>query len=165
MEHMSWPWIKERISPHLEEMRFSPPYPNAGVIVASAETMRRIGAYIYEDLDTVGRMFRLNLLIGQMALSLSIHRAGVEWSPLPLRYNCPNVREFHDTYPDIATDIRVLHYMQSSEIDRVADFQSYDHVERAMNRTGLSVLNTFFVDRLRSVHLAKVLPDLQQLSA
>ena len=163
MEHLAWPWLKERNSPDWEQMRYSPPYPNAGVIIGSAESMRRIGASIYEDLDVVNTVFR-NIFAGQVALSLAINRQGVEWAPLPVRYNFPNGREFCDAYPDDAADIRVLHFMQSTGIDRTSDFQSYAHVERAMSRPGLSPPNGFLAERLRSVHLTKVLPDLHVLS-
>lgn len=163
MEHLAWPWLQEWNVPHLEEMRLAPPYPNAGVIVASAEAMGRIGAGIYEELDTVNSVFK-NLLSGQIALSLAISRQGLEWTPLPLRYNVPNVQLFRDAYPDDAADVRVLHFMQTTEIDRTRDFQSYEDVERTMNRAGLSPLNAFLAERLRSVHAAKVLPDLQAIA-
>lgn len=164
MEHLAWPWMQEQDWPYLEQLQFGPPYPNAGVIIGSAETMRRIGASIYEDLDTVNTVF-CNVLSGQVALSLAISRQGLEWAPLPLRYNVPNVQQFHDTYPDEAADVRVLHFLQTTEIDRVADFQSYAHLEQALNRSGLSPLNAFLAERLRSVHLAKVSSDLHVLSA
>lgn len=163
MEHLAWPWLKERSMPYLDEMRFAPSYPNAGVIVANVATMRRIGLGIYEDLDYVNAVFR-NILSGQVALSLSISRLGLPWAPLPLRYNFPNVQEFYDAYREEAAEVRVLHFLQGTQINRGTDFMSYDHVERAMDKPDLSPLNAFLADRLRSVHVAKVLPDLRALS-
>lgn len=163
MEHLAWPWVKTQSSLYLDQMRFSPPYANAGVIIGSAEMMRRVGACIYEDLDTVNCVFRHHLS-GQIALSLAIARQGLEWAPLPLRYNVPNVHYFHEFYPDEVADIRVLHFLQSTEVDRVSDFQSIDTVERLFSRPGLAPLNAFLVDRLRAVHTGRIVDDLRALS-
>jgi hypothetical protein len=162
MEHLAWPWVKTQSSPYLEQMRFSPPYVNAGVIIGSAEMMRRVGACIYEDLDTVNSLFRHHLS-GQIALSLAMVRQGLEWAPLPLRFNVPNVHYFHEFYPGEVADIRVLHFLQATEIDRVADFQTVAHVERVFDRPGLAPLNVFLADRLRAVHEARILPALRLL--
>lgn len=160
MEHLAWPWVKTENCPYLEQMRCSPPYANAGVIIGSAETMRRIGATIYKELDTVNSLFRHHLS-GQIALSLAIVRHGLEWAPLPLRYNVPNVHHFHAVYPEEVADIRVLHFLQATEIDRVSDFQTPGHVERIFDRPGLAPLNAFLASRLQTVHEARVLPDLR----
>lgn len=139
------------------------PYPNAGVIFGSAETMNRVGKNVYEDIG-IAKSALDSFLVGQIALSLAMCREGLEWAPIPLRYNFPNVNEFYAPFPEEAADIRVLHFMHVIEIDRTADFQTYEHVELLMARTDLSVLNAFLIERLRTVHYANVVPVWQQLS-
>ncbi len=142
---------------HVEQLRMSPAYPNAGVVIASADTIRRIGRNIFSDLDLVNTVSR-TMLSGQIALTLAISRLGLEWTPLPLRYNFQNVPVIFDSYSEEASEIRVLHFLQESEISRVKDFQSYEHVERLFERQGLHPVNRYFVDRLRNVHERLLVP-------
>lgn len=156
-EHPGWPWMRDNKPRHVDELRFSPPYPNAGVVIASAETMRRIGENIFADFDLVNSVSKTSLS-GQVALTLAISRLGLEWAPLPLRYNFQNIPAIYDAYPEEAKEIRVLHFLQELELSRVRDFQSYEGIEALFGRQGLHAVNRYFVGKLAEVHEKVILP-------
>lgn len=158
MEHPAWDVMKARQPRHVEQLRFSPPYPNAGVVVASANTARRIGEHIFADIDIVNSVSR-SAVTGQVALTLAIHRLGLEWAPLAMRFNFQNLPWVFDAYPEDRNDVRVLHFLNGAEIDRVRDFKSRDDIERLFHRPELHPVNRFFVERLRTVHDRVVAPS------
>jgi hypothetical protein len=151
MEHTGWSWMREQNPRHVEQLQYSPPYPNAGAVITSAETARQIGENFLADLDLVNSVSR-TLLSGQIALTLAISRLGLDWTPLPLRYNFQNIPPIYDANPGEAADIRVLHFLQTAEIDRVRDFKDYRQVEQLVIRPGLHAVNRFLVGRLEEVH-------------
>lgn len=150
-EHPGWTWMRKSKPRYVDQLQFSPPYPNAGVVIASAGTARRIGRDIFSDLELVNGVSKTNLS-GQIALSLAISRLGLEWVPLPLRYNFQNLPMVYDAYSAEASDIRVLHFLNETEISRVRDFASYEHVAQLFNRYGLHKVNRYLVENLRKVH-------------
>ncbi len=149
-EHPGWPWMRENQPRHVEQLRMSPAYPNAGVVMVSAETARRIGENIFADFDLVNTVSR-TALSGQVALTLAISRLGLAWTPLPLRYNFQNLPMVYEAYPEEAAEIRVLHFLQETEISRVRDFQSYEQIEQLFGRPELHPVNRYFVERLREL--------------
>lgn len=150
-EHPGWNQMQAANPKHVDQLRFSPPYPNAGVVMASAATTKRIGEHIFADIDLVNSVSR-TALTGQVALTLAISRLGLEWAPLPLRYNFQNIPWVFDTHPEERAEIRVLHFLDTGEVDRVRDFRSYDVIEQLFDRPGLHGINRFLVERLRTVH-------------
>jgi hypothetical protein len=149
--------MRENNPRHVDQLQFSPPYPNAGVVMASAETMRRIGQSIFSDFDLVNTVSRTSLS-GQIALTLGISRLGLQWAPLPLRYNFQNIPAIYDANPEEAAEIRVLHFLQELELSRVRDFQSYEQIEQLFERPGLHAVNRFFVGKLAEVHGRVIAP-------
>ena len=83
---------------------------------------------------------------------MAMVRLGLEWTPLPLRYNFQNIPAIYDANPEEAAEIRVLHFLQELELSRVRDFQSYETVEAMLARAGLHAVNRFFVEQLAAVH-------------
>ena len=150
-EHPGWGQMQAANPKHLDQLRFSPPYPNAGVVFASAATTQRIGEHLFADIDLVNTVYRTGLT-GQVALTLAISRLGLEWAPLPLRYNFQNIPWVFDTRPEERAEIRVLHFLDPSEVDRVRDFRGDDSIVQLFDRPGLHGVNRFFVERLRAVH-------------
>ena len=135
MEHPGWPWMRENNPRHMDQLQFSPPYPNAGVVIASADTIQRIGQQILPDLDLVNSVSR-TLLSGQIALTLAISRLALDWTPLPLRYNFQNIPAIYDAFPCEASDIRVLHFLHGLEVHRVNDFKTGEAVEALLEGRG-----------------------------
>lgn len=156
-EHPGWRWMEANRPRHVEELRMSPAYPNAGVVIADADTMRQIGQRIFADFDLVNTVSR-TALSGQVALTLAISRLELEWAPLPLRYNFQNAPMFYEAFTDEAADIRVLHFLDESEISRVRDFQSYTQIQQLLERPGLHPVNRYFVERLRELHERVLVP-------
>lgn len=156
-EHPGWRLMEANGPPHVEQLRMSPPYPNAGVVIASADTMRRIGGHIFSDIDLVNSVSRTSLT-GQVALTLAISRLGLTWTPLPLRYNFQNIPWIFDEHPVEHADIRVLHFLDPTQVDRVRDFASYAQVEQVIERPGLHPVNRFFAGRLGTVHRRVIAP-------
>lgn len=146
-----WPLMRDRPLRYIDQMEFSPPYPNAGFVVASPESIHQMGATLEADYALV-RTVTDTILSGQIAMTLGIFRHGMEWQALPIRYNYHNTPGLEEHYPEEAAQIRVLHYMVPAQIDRVRDFQSYAHVEALFTRSGLIPANQFLVDRLRELH-------------
>ena len=138
-----------------ELLRHGPPNPNAGVVVAAADTMREIGQHLFSDLDTFNALCPTDLN-GQIALTAAIGRLHLEWTPLPLRYNFQNVPDIHEAHPQERADIRVVHFLHPAEIDRVKDFQTYAHVEALFERPILHPVNRLLVQRLKVLHGARV---------
>lgn len=156
-EHPGWPWMRANNPRHMDQLQFSPAYPNAGVVMISADTARRIGEHIFADFDLVNTVSR-TALSGQVALTLSISRLRLEWAPLPLRYNFQNLPMVFDAYPDEAAEIRVLHFLQETELSRVRDFQNEQTLAALFERPGLHPVNQFFVGKLREVHEQVIAP-------
>jgi hypothetical protein len=151
MEHPGWRWMRENQPKHVDELQFSPPYGNMGVVMASGAVMREIGQSLFADYALVESISKTSLS-GQIALTMAMVRLGLEWTPLPLRYNFQNIPAIYDANPEEAGEIRVLHFLQELELSRVRDFQSYEAVEAVLARTGLHAVNRFFVEQLAAVH-------------
>jgi hypothetical protein len=122
-----------------------------GVVMASGAVMREIGQSLFADYALVESISKTSLS-GQIALTMAMVRLGLEWTPLPLRYNFQNIPAIYDANPEEAGEIRVLHFLQELELSRVRDFQSYEAVEAVLARTGLHAVNRFFVEKLAAVH-------------
>ena len=151
MEHPGWRWMRENQPKHVDELQFSPPYGNMGVVMASAAVMREIGQNLFADYALVETISKTSLS-GQIALTMAMARLGLEWAPLPLRYNFQNIPAIYEANPEEAAEIRVLHFLQELELSRVRDFQSYEAVEALLTRPGLHAVNRFFVEQLAALH-------------
>lgn len=149
-EHPGWELMRENSPRHVDELRFSPPYPNAGVVIASADTVSRVGERFHSDFELVNSVTRTSLS-GQIALTLAIAGLGLEWAPLPLRFNFQNQTRIHDAFPQEAVDIRVLHFLDQSQIHRVTDFRDMEAVARLSARTDLYPVNAFLTGRLAAL--------------
>lgn len=153
-EHIGWRFKRGEPIPG-ELLRWGPPNPNAGVVVASAATVREISQHIFQDIDTFNTLCP-TVLNGQVALTAAIARLRLEWTPLPLRYNFQNLPDLREDHLAERADIRVLHFLSRDEVDRVKDFASYETVQALFGRTLRNPVNQLFVQRLQELHLARV---------
>lgn len=134
-EHTGWGRLD-----HDPDRRYCPAYFNLGVLAASAETMRRLGGVVFEEMDAVDRFVDSHYRC-QLAVTLAIARAGAAWSDLPVRWNFPNDAHFGAAYPEDAADVRVLHYLRDDEIRRETDTGSPEGLAALLERTGLAPAN------------------------
>jgi hypothetical protein len=130
--------------------RRCPAYFNLGALAASAATMTRLGATIFEELEAVNR-FGDSWFRCQLALTLAIARTGCAWSDLPVRWNFPNDDDFWRAYGEDRDDVRVLHYLRGGALDRERDTGSPEGLAALLGRRDLSPVHALLRDRVAGV--------------
>jgi hypothetical protein len=140
-----------------DELRPCPPYFNLGVLAAGADTMARLGATIFRELDAVNS-FGDSWYRCQLAVTLAIARTGCNWADLPLRWNFPNDDAFWHAYAEDRADVRILHYLRQGELDREGDMGSVAGVERLLERPALSPVHELLRGRVAAVRDELVAP-------
>jgi len=145
-EHTGWQTME--FDP---DRRYCPPYFNLGVLLASREALRALAQTIYAEMETVQRVHDTPFRC-QIALTLAIVRAGVQWRALPMRFNLPNDAQFLPRYAAELADARIIHYLRDGELDRAKDLASVEGVEALLSRADLNPLNARLQDALKEVH-------------
>jgi hypothetical protein len=135
--------------------RFSPPYFNTGVVLASAEVLERFYEAYMRCLYAVRGVLD-SYFFEQIAMTLALYQLEIHPIVLPLRYNFPNQSEFDQARADELADVRFLHFLRNNVIDREADFVSLRNVAKLVSRTDLEGSNEAL--RLR---VAELLPFVQ----
>jgi hypothetical protein len=137
------------------ERRDCPPYFNLGVLAGTRETVARVGARIYEELDAV-RRYADTVFRCQLAVTLALARTGAPWRELPVRFNFPNDERFAQAYPDDAADIRILHYLRDEQLDRSALARTGAELDAFLSRSDLTPTNSHLRDRVAELRDAVV---------
>lgn len=63
---------------------------------------------------------------------------------MPVRYNFPNDPGFDELYPEELADLRILHYLRTSIVDRDGDFSALAGVKGIVDRNDLVGSNRIF---------------------
>jgi hypothetical protein len=134
-EHSGW-----GIMEHSPERRFSPPYFNTGVVLASASILESLYAPYMRALNSV-RGVMDSYFFEQIALTLALLETGIPAHVLPLRYNYPNQPEFDLMHSGELESVRFLHFLRTQIVQREADFASLETMEQMATRTDLGGSN------------------------
>jgi tetratricopeptide (TPR) repeat protein len=159
MQHLGWEIIHTDV-PEESEMRYSPTFFNLGVLAARPDVLAAVGSSIYDAMEAVDR-FQQTFFKCQIGLTLAMALHGIRGALLAARYNFLNTPEMFDKLPEEAADVRIFHFNQPADIDKVRDFASYGRLQKALRREGLHAVNRILVERLRTLHYDRVLKDLQ----
>jgi hypothetical protein len=152
-EHSGWDFMEDDPA-----RRRCPPYFNLGVLAGSRDVMRRLGEHVLDDMRRVDE--RLDTVFRcQLAVALALARTGTLAHALAPRWNFPNDERFARAYPHEVTDVRILHYLRSGEIERWSLATTADELERFLARTDLSPTNALLQARVREL-AQELLPDL-----
>ena len=87
---------------------------------------------------------------GQVALTFATEATGVSTTALPMRFNFPNDPLAKQMYPEDLEDVRIFHYLRTTDFDRHLIFTSAVEYERFLNLPLVGV-NRAFQDAVRSV--------------
>jgi hypothetical protein len=136
---------------HDPDRRLCPPYYNLGVLAASSDVTRRLGAVIFDELAAVERYADTRFRC-QLALTLALARTRTPSLDLFLRWNFPDDVRFWTACPDDAADMRILHYCWGAEgFDRARDTESVAAIEAFLGRSGVAPAHAVMQARLRAV--------------
>jgi hypothetical protein len=116
--------------------RFSPPYFNTGVLLASAGALEMLYEPYMAALDTVRRVMD-TYFFEQIALTLALATTGVAAHVVPLRYNFPNQPGFDRAHPVEMEQTRFLHFLRTNIVHREADFVDLEAMTRFAERSDL----------------------------
>lgn len=117
-----------------ETDRFCPPYFNLGVLIAPASSMTRLGSVIFQNMRYVEQVKDF-IYKCQIALTLSIVQIGLDYRPLPMRYNMPNHPLIASHFSAEAADSRILHYLAADNayFQKDRDLENPQTVARWLN--------------------------------
>lgn len=87
----------------------------------------------------------------QIALALAIAKNQTPWRALPLRYNWPNASDAARLYPEEIPEIRVLHYLRTTELQRNRIFCERESFEQFMQARFSEVGNQLLQERVRKL--------------
>lgn len=130
--------------------RWSPAYFNGGIIVGPSKQMLEMLSHI-EAADSVVHSFEDFYHSAQITRTLAQYKAGVTLRSLPMRYNFPNDHRFEEIYPVESENVKIIHYLRRSIIDRSRDFQSAQSVQEMMARDDLTGVNRIFQRKISSL--------------
>jgi hypothetical protein len=131
--------------------QYCPPYFNLGMLVAPRAVMTALGTAVFQELDAIDSCGWTHFRC-QIAVTLALHRRGLPYIAARRRFNFPNKPDFWDAFPADAADVRLLHYLDTEEIDRVTDFADDERFAALRSRVGLHPVNQLLVDVLRDDH-------------
>jgi len=151
-EHSGWGLMEKG-----PRSRRCPAYFNLGVMTAPADSMRRIGTTILNELEAAYRHSRF--FIAQPAVTLAIYRHAVAWRAMAMKFNFPNDQRFAERYCDDFADMRLVHYLRKDDFDKEVDFASPKAIGALFDRDAMQPVNRTFLARLGPIH-ARVLADL-----
>jgi len=130
-----------------------PLYYNSGVVFGRRELFEQLAGEYANAID----FLRLNVAdsywFDQQGLALAIAAANLPARTFPLRFNFPNRPAFDRAHPEELADMRFCHAMQTDVVDRDADFESEEALDRLCARTDLDGSNE--VLRRRVVELRR----------
>jgi hypothetical protein len=107
-----------------DETRLCPFYLNAGVVMISARAIEPLYGLYRRLRPEVASRLKEPYYAGQVALALAIQELALPALPLPMRYNFPNAPRAEALYPDELAEVRVIHYLRTSAIERSGLFVS-----------------------------------------
>ncbi len=120
--------------------RFSPPYFNTGVVLASSEVLENFYEAYMRCLFAVRGVLD-SYFFEQIAMTLALAQLGIDPIVLPPRYNFPNQSEFDQAYADDLAQVHFLHFLRNDVIDRGADFISLQKIAKLVSRKDLKGSN------------------------
>ncbi len=127
-QHTGWDFMTKN--------RMTPVYYNFGAVFVPADLMGSLAAEI-EPADNFVSSILETFFRFQIALTLSIQKAGLPARALPLRYNFPNDRRFDERHPGELAAIRILHYLRHEIVHREDDFADLSRVAALIGRGDL----------------------------
>jgi hypothetical protein len=141
-EHTNWR-AEYGDQPH----RLCPPYFNLGMLLAPRSLMTALGAAVFDELPAIDSCGWTRYRC-QIAVTLALHRLGLRSFGVERRFNFPNLPDFWDAFPADAAEVRLLHYLDEREVDRVADFADPERFAQLPARTGLHPVNRLLVEAI-----------------
>lgn len=87
----------------------------------------------------------------QIALALAIEKNRIPWRALPMRYNWPNASDAARLYPEEIPEIRVLHYLRRTELQRDRIFCDRESFEQFLQTRFSEVGNQLLQERVRKL--------------
>jgi hypothetical protein len=134
-----------------EPRRMTPFYLNTGVLFAGRDVYERLSNPYSDAIDFVRKELD-SYFFEQIALTLALERAGIPTNVLPLRYNFPNQPEFDVNNPREFENVRFLHFLRTSIVDRERDFSTYDALMAFLSRKDLIGSNEMLRRRVKELH-------------
>lgn len=132
------------------EERETPFYLNDGCVFFARDYFEQFAPLYLELRPQLMQRLWTPWFAGQAALALAVARIPLPAIALPLRYNFPNDEIAARRYPEELENVKVVHYLRTTEIDREAIFQSAEQYQAFLTRK-LNVANTKFRNAVRSV--------------
>lgn len=130
---------------------YAPAYLNLGMLVASGETMTRLGTEIYQMMDACESVFPTHFKC-QIGLGMAADKLGIPVRSLPMRYNFANHMVLEALHGGEMLDIRVLHFLaEHQEIGRDKMFNTKSEMEKFLARTDLANVNATFAATYREL--------------
>ncbi len=87
----------------------------------------------------------------QIAMALAIEKNQTPWKALPIRYNWPNASDAARLYPEEIPEIRVLHYLRRTELQRERIFCERESFDQFLQTRFLEVGNQLLQERTRKL--------------
>jgi hypothetical protein len=111
-----------------------PFYLNFGFVAASPNLIRLLRSTYLSIRTRLASEMKEPFFSSQIALALATIAEGVPARALPVRYNFPNDVVAENLHPDELTDIRLMHYLRTSEFDRDLIFSTEPHFRDFLTR-------------------------------
>lgn len=127
----------------------SPPYFNTGVTFCKADPLTALYP-VYMDALKAVRGALNSYFFDQIAFTLALVKQQSTIGMLGPSYNFPNDPAFEQEFPDF-NEIRFLHYLRTSEVDRNVEFSSKREIERFMARQHLTGTNAILQKRVQEL--------------
>jgi hypothetical protein len=143
-EYSGWRFMYE-----IHKSRWTPAYYNYAALFVPGAFMSDLAREYEKYLFACDpNMFRLPDVLGQVALTMAIHELNLPRTALSPRYNFPNDPRFEQRYSDDFRDLRILHFLRRTVVDRDRDFASPQAIEALIARSDLKGSNELLRHRI-----------------
>jgi hypothetical protein len=134
--------------------------PNFGFVIAPRELMCDLRQDFFDLRKKLVDLFPvlpdenpplMHFYSAQIALALAIAKNQIPWKALPMRYNWPNASDAARLYPKEIPEVRILHYLRRTELQRDRIFCERESFEQFLQTRFLEVGNQLLQERIRKL--------------